>query len=139
MINSKMFQRFSMVLVAGSLAWVAKTAVIAATDGAEAGASSAITAILYLLGAVLMPAGLAGMAVALTAGRHLMLRVVAGVAGFLSAFITYSVLEAAAQSLTGDTDPAWLGEEVGILVTGVVLAAIGLLAAQRSQLRGQPT
>ena len=137
MTNTALLQRFSIVLAAGGLAWLAKMAVIAASDGADAGTSSAAASVFYLLGVALMPAGLAGVAVALAAGRHLVLRVVAGIAGFLSFFVSYVVLEGIAQSLVGDTGPTWLGDEVGILVTGIVLAATGLLVAQRSQLRSQ--
>jgi len=112
-------------------------AVIAASDGAEAGTGSAAATVFYLLGLALMPAGLAGVAVALVGGRHLALRVVAGIAGFLSFFASYVVLEGIAQAIVGHTRPTWLGEEVGILVTGVVLMTAGLLAAQRSKLRSQ--
>jgi hypothetical protein len=135
MTNTTLLQRFSIVLAAGGLAWLAKMAVIGATDGAEAGTGSAAATVFYLLGVALMPVGLAGVAAALAAGRHLVLRVVAGIAGFLSFFASYLVLEGIAQAIVGDTRPAWLGDEVGILVTGVVLMTAGLLAAQRSQLR----
>lgn len=133
MTNTRLFHRSSILLAAGGLAWLAKMAVIVATDGAETGTGSAAAAVFFLLGVALMPVGLAGVGAALAAGRHPLLRVVAGIAGFLSAFVCYSVLEGIAQSLVGDTDPTWIGEEIGILVTGVVLAATGLLAAQRSQ------
>lgn len=137
MTNTTLLQRFSIVLAAGGLAWLAKMAAIAATDGAEAGTGSAAATVSYLLGVALMPTGLAGVAVALAAGRHLVLRVVAGIAGFLSFFVSYVALEGIAQAIVGDTRPAWLGDEVGILVTGVVLMTAGLLAAQRAQLRSQ--
>ena len=84
-----------------------------------------------------MPAGLAGIAVALAAGRHLGVRVVAGTAGLLSFFLSYAVLEGTAQGIVGGSGPSWLGDEVGILVTGVLLMTTGLLVAQRSRLPGQ--
>jgi hypothetical protein len=139
MTNTTLLQRSSIVLAAGGFAWLTKMAVIAATDGAEAGTGSAAASVFYLLGVALMPAGLAGVAVALAAGRHLVLRVVAGIAGFLSFFASYAVLESIAQAIVGDTDPTWLGDEVGILLTGVVLMTAGLLAAQHSQPRTQTT
>jgi hypothetical protein len=139
MTNTTLLQRSSIVLAAGGLAWLAKMAVIAATDGAEGGTGSAVASVFYLLGVGLMPVGLAGVAVALAAGRHLVLRVVAGIAGFLSFFVSYVVLEGIAKAIVGDTGPTWLGDEVGILVTGGVLMTAGLLAAQRAQLRSQTT
>lgn len=135
--NTQLLHRSSIVLAAGGLAWLAKMAVIGATDGAEAGTGSAAASIFYLLGVALMPAGLAGVAVAFVGGRHLVVRVVAGMAGFLSAFVSYALLESIAQGLVGDTDPTWIGDEIGIFVTGLVLATTGLLAAQRAQRHGE--
>lgn len=107
---------------------------IAATDGAEAGAGSAAAAVLYVLGVALMAVGLAGVAAALAAGRHLLLRVACGIGGLLSFFVSYTVLDGIAKALVGDAGPAWLSDEAGILVTGGMLAAAGLLNVQRAQL-----
>ena len=124
---SPLLVRASAVLAAGGLAWLAKMAVIAATDGAEDGAADTITSIFYLSGVLLMAAGLAGIAVALTAGRPLVVRIVAGVVGFISWAVIYALIESIAKAIAGDAGPEWFPEEVGILATGAVLMTVGLL------------
>ena len=119
-----------MILAAGGLAWVAKIAVIAASDGAETGSAETLAGVLYLSGVACMAIGLAGVGVALTTGRHVVLRILAGIGGFLSFFVAYVAIESVAKGLAGDAGPAWFGDEVGILATGAALAATGLLAAR---------
>lgn len=130
-VPTSFLARAALVLAAGGFAWLAKMAVITVTDGAVSGAGSAAASVFYVLGVALMAAGLAAVAVALTAGRHAALRVVAGVVGFLSFFVTYVVLESIAQAIAGDAGPSWMEDEVGILATGTALMTAGLLIARR--------
>ena len=130
MTNNISLHRSSMILAGGGLAWVAKIAVIAASDGAETGFASTLAAILYLLGVAGMAAGLCALAVSLSAGRPVAVRVLAGVAGFVSFFAAYVAIESVAKGIAGDSGPAWFGDEVGILATGALLAAAGLYAAR---------
>lgn len=134
-VPTSLLARAALVLAAGGFAWLAKMAVITATDGAVDGAASSTAGVFYLMGVALMAAGLAGVAVALTAGRHVALRVAAGVAGFTSFFVIYVMLESIAQAVAGDAGPSWMADEVGILATGAALMAAGLLIARRATVR----
>lgn len=125
--SSKLFRLSAAALAAGGLCWVAKFVVIAATDGALSGLPDTVTALLYFAAVALMVSGLAGLGVALTSGRHLVLRIVGFAGGVVTWVLSYLVIEGIAQAVAGDTDPAWLGEEVGIVATGAVLMTVGVL------------
>ncbi len=125
--SSKSFRLAAAVLAAGGLCWVLKFIVIAASDGARAGTPATLTNLLYLAAVTLMALGMAGLAVALLSGRHLVWRVLGAVGGVVAWALTYSVTEAIAQAIVGDTDPVWLGEEIGIVATGAILMTVGLL------------
>ena len=74
--------------------------------------------------------GLAGLGVSLLSGRHPALRAIAAVAGLALWAVTYSVIEGVAQSIVGDTEPVWLGDEIGIVATGALLMTVGLLLSR---------
>lgn len=133
--SSKLLRPSAAVLAAGGLCWVAKFVVIAATDGALSGMPATITSVLYITAVSLMVLGMVGLGVAFTAGRHLVLRVLAGVGGLVGWVLSYIVIEMIAQGIVGDTNPAWLGEEIGIVATGAVLMTVGLLVARPSTVR----
>jgi len=128
--SSKLFRLSAAALAAGGFCWVAKFVVIAATDGAVSGTPEAATPILYISAVTLMALGMASLGVALLAGRHVALRVAGAVGGLVAWAISYQVIEGIAMAIVGDTDPAWLGEEIGIVATGAVLMTIGLLLAR---------
>jgi hypothetical protein len=130
--HTPLLVRGGAVLAAGGLSWLTKMAVIAATDGAEKGTGDALASVFYLGGFALMAAGLATVAVALTAGRHVVLRAAAGIAGLVSFFFAYVAIEGVAKSINGDAGPTWFPDEVGILATGAVMAAAGMLLIRRS-------
>lgn len=134
-IATSFLARAAAVLAAGGGAWLAKMAVIAATDGAVSGAGSTAASVFYLLGVALMAAGLAAVAVALTAGRNVVIRAAAGVVGLVSFFVVYVVVENIAKAIAGNAGPSWLEDEVGILATGAVLMTAGLLIARRATVR----
>ncbi len=128
--STKLFRVSAGVLAAGGFCWVLKFVVIAATDGATSGTADSLTAILYLAAVALMAFGLAGLGVAVLAGRHPVLRALGGVAGLVLWAVSYQVIEGIAKAVVGETDPAWVGEEVGIVLTGAVLMTVGLLLAR---------
>jgi hypothetical protein len=128
--TSKLFRLSAASLAAGGLSWVVKFVVIAATDGAVSGMPDMATSILYITAVTLMALGLAGLGVALMAGRHVVLRVLGAIGGLVTWVLSYMVIEGIAQGIVGDTDPAWLGEEIGIVATGAILMAVGLLLAR---------
>ena len=136
--SSKLFRTSAAVISVGGLCWVIKFVVIAATDGALTGAPDAVTGVLYLAGVALMALGLAGLGVAVLSGRHPLVRVLAAAGGLVLWAVSYTVIEGVAQSIVGDTEPVWLGEEIGILLTGAVLMTLGLLMVRRRSGRRQP-
>jgi hypothetical protein len=130
--SSKLFRLSAAALAAGGFCWVVKFVVIAATDGAVSGMPDTATSILYITAVTLMAAGLAGLGVALLAGRHVLLRVLGAVGGLVAWVLSYMVIEGVAQAIVGDTDPVWLGDEIGIVATGAILMTVGLLLARSS-------
>jgi len=133
--SSKHFRLSAAVLAAGGFCWVVKFVVIAATDGAASGMPDTATAILYMSAVALMALGMSSLFVALLSGRHIALRVVGAVGGLVAWAISYMVIEGVAMAIVGDTDPVWLGEEIGIVATGAVLMTVGLLLARPSTSR----
>ncbi|WP_332666579.1 hypothetical protein [Aeromicrobium sp.] len=130
--SSKLYRLSAAVLAAGGFCWVVKFVVIAASDGAVSGMPNTATAILYISAVALMALGMAGLGVALLSGRHVTLRILGAVAGLVAWVVSYMVIEGIAMAIVGDTDPAWLGEEIGIVATGAVLMTVGLLLSRRA-------
>jgi len=113
------------LVTAGGVAWLAKLAVIAGTDGrvTDTGAAAAF----FVLGAILLAAGGGCVALRLLRPRR---RLAAGVAlalGPVLFFVSFTLLDGLAQAVVGSAGPAWLEDEVGILATGAVWLAIGLV------------
>jgi hypothetical protein len=131
--STKLYRLAAAVLAAGGFCWVAKFVVIAATDGATSGAPDTITSILYITAVSLMVLGLVGLGVAVTAGRHVALRILGGVAGLVTWVVSYMVVDAVAKAIAGDSGPSWLEDEVGIVATGAILMTVGLLLARSKQ------
>ncbi|HKX69557.1 MAG TPA: hypothetical protein VJN29_20250 [Intrasporangium sp.] len=52
--------------------------------------------------------------------------------------VSYTLIEGVAQSIVGDTEPVWLGEEIGIVGTGALLMTVGLLLVRPRAPRRQP-
>lgn len=136
--SSKHFRLSAAVLAAGGFCWVVKFVVIAATDGAVSGTTDLVTAVLYMSAVALMALGMASLGVALLAGRHIALRVAGALGGLLAWALSYMAIEGIAMGIVGDTDPVWLGEEIGIVATGAVLMTLGLLLARPSSARLHP-
>jgi len=133
--SSKLFRLSAAVLAAGGFCWVVKFVVIAASDGAVSGMPDTATSILYISAVALMALGLASLGVALLSGRHVALQVLGAFGGLVAWVLSYMVIEGIAKAIVGDTDPVWLGEEIGIVATGAVLMTVGLLLARPSATR----
>lgn len=129
--SSKLFRLAAAALAAGGFCWVVKFVVIAATDGAVSGTPDLAAAVLYITAVILMAAGMAGLGFALLSGRHVGLGVAGAVVGLVTWVLSYMVIEGIAQAIVGDTDPVWLGDEIGIVATGAVLMTVGLLLLRR--------
>ncbi|WP_423852883.1 hypothetical protein [Aeromicrobium sp.] len=124
-------------MAAGGFCWVVKFVVIAATDGAVSGMPDTAASVLWITAVILMAMGVSGLFVALLVGRHVLLRVLGAIGGLVAWVLSYVVIEGFTQALVGDTDPAWLGDEIGIVSTGAVLMTVGLLIARPRSARNE--
>ena len=117
----------ALAAAAGGAAWIVKFAVIAAAGGDPA---DALTSVLYVGGIVLMAVGAATLTLRLARGR--VLTALAALLAPFAFFASFVVLDGIAQALAGDVSPVWLGDEVGIVLTGAVWLIIGLWAVRDS-------
>ena len=116
----------ALLAAAGGAAWLAKFAVIVATDGAVDNEGAA--AIFFIAGAALMAIGAATLTLRLARGR---LSTAAAViaAPFLWG-LSFMILDPIAQGAVGDAGPSWLQDESAIALTGVVWLLVGLASVR---------
>ena len=100
--------------------WYTKFAVLSATDGDW----SPLVGTLWTVGMVSFLAAAAATAVALLRGRHVALRIIAGVVAVPIAFTLFSFLGEGVKSVYDGDE--WFHDEVELLVTGAVTALLGL-------------
>ena len=131
MTNS--IRTFGIIAAAGGAAWVTKFLVIAATGGAETGIADTATAVLYILAVLLMAIGAACVTLRAARGRGKLATVAAFVAAPFLFILSYMLLDAIAKPLVGDAGPSWLGDEAGIVLTGVVWLATGLASTRNGE------
>lgn len=116
--------------IAGGAAWLAKLVVIAATDGEVT--DTGLAAVFFIGGVILLIAGAATVSLRIARGRGR----VAHVAGYVAApvvFIaSFLLLEPLGKAVVGDAGPAWLGEEAGIGLVGIVWLAVGIASRRRA-------
>lgn len=118
----------ALLAATGGAAWLAKLAVIAATDGAttDTGAAAAF----YLLGLALLAIGSAAVGLRVAAGRHLAVRIFAVALSPALFFVSFMLLDSIAKLLVGDAGPVWLQDEAGIGLTAAFWLVTGLLLAR---------
>lgn len=117
--------------VAGGIAWLAKLAVIVATDGRTDDEGAA--AVFYLTGFVLLALGSTAVG-ALVAGDRSRAVLIAGVVPSPLLFIaSFALLQAVGQAIVGDRGPAFVLDEIGILLTALCWLAIGLAVTNRGR------
>lgn len=117
----------SLAVALGGFSWLAKVAVIVATDGEVNDEGAA--AFFYILGVALMALGATAIGV-LLAGRRS--RLILGMAVALSPIlfvVSFAILDGIAKPLVGDRGPAYWEDEAGILATALawLMLGIGLL------------
>ena len=117
-----------LLALGAGVAWGAKVALIAANGGSND--SEGPVAALYFAGVALLLAAGAALGVAVTAGRPVWLRALAGVAGVVAVLLVYgAVLDPLGKAAVGDAGPSWLPDEAGILLmaaAALVVAAVML-------------
>lgn len=118
------------LLLAGAGSWLAKFAVVFATESDD----GALVSLLWAAGFFLMLFGAASLAVWLTARLHVVLRIIAALVGGLVFFLSMNVIDSVAKSILGDVGPTSIQEEWGILAAAILWLCIGLGAGalQRS-------
>ena len=119
------------LLVSGGLAWLAKIAVIVAKDGRELDTGAA--AWLMRLGLVCLFVGVTGVGLWLARRYGTAARAVAVFLSPVALAASLLGLGTAAVSVLGTRGPAYLREEIGIVVGAVAWLAVGawLLSATR--------
>lgn len=119
-------------LVVGGVAWILKLWVIVATDGrvVATGAAGAF----FSIGFFSLLVGSTGLGVRLTINQEPALRVGAAVGALLAFFISFAIFSgvgyailAVGGAIAGISPPAYLLEEMGILVSAVVWLLIGAM------------
>lgn len=130
MITQRTLHVTAVIAAAGGAAWLAKMAVITASDGATGGTSEAAAAVLYLLGVLLLAAGASAVTLRLARGRGRAATAVAVLASPVVFWASFMLLEAVAKAVVGDTGPSWLKDEAGILLTGAVWLSVGAAAVR---------
>lgn len=114
----------SVAAALGGLSWLAKVAVIIATDGEVTDEGAA--AFFYLLGVALMVIGSTAVG-AMLAGRRMQLMLVMAIAlSPIIFFISYAILDGIAKPMVGDRGPAYAEDEAGILMTGLAWLILGV-------------
>lgn len=122
------------LLIAGSLAWLVKLVVIAATD-AHVNDVPAV-GVFYLLGVALLVLG--SPAVGLTLARHarVVVRVAMAILSPALVVASFALVDGLAKPALEGSGPAWIHEEWGILGTAVLWLAVGARLARDNSLKG---
>lgn len=115
--------------VAGAVAWIAKLAVLAATDGAE----STAVATLYVAGLILLAVGSIGIVLQLLDRRPFWLRVVTGVLAPAAFIVVFLFLDGVLVPLTEDHVADWAKAEAGVLAAAVIWLAAGTWALRSTR------
>lgn len=131
MSHHRLHHLASAAATAGGLAWLAKIAVIAGTDGRVT--STGAAAVCFLAGLALLAVGGAALTLPLARRGGRIATAGALVLAPVVFWASFTALDPAAQAVAGDAGPAWLADEVGIAVTGAAWLIVGLLG-----LRGRP-
>ena len=117
-----------MLLAAGGISLLLKLLVIFITDGETT--ATGLAAVFLLAGAVLLVTGFGALAWWLVRTRHVGVRIVAAVAGVLSFFVLFSILDTIGKNFAADT--SYWQDEIGILLTAILALGLAAFPATRS-------
>lgn len=118
------------LVLAGAVAWLAKLAVIVATETTDGNIG---TTAFFLAGFFLLLLGAGALGVWLTRKLHVAVRIVAGVIGAAVFFVSMNLIDTGAKSILETVGPDYIREEWGILAAAIVWLLVGLGAVQRSR------
>jgi hypothetical protein len=118
------------VFAVGGALWVLKVAFIALNDALDRDVDALPVPVFYLGAILLMVVGATAVGIALVRNSPWWVQVLAAVAGVIGLFVLYSVLDAVLKGAFGDAGPSWLRDELGIVATGAVCLAGGVLVGR---------
>ena len=119
------------VFAIGGALWVLKVVFITANDLAGRATDSMPVPALYLSAVLLMAVGATAVGIALLRRFPWWAQLLGAVAAVVALFVLYTVLDAILKASFEGVGPSWLHEELGILATGAICLAGGLLLARR--------
>ena len=124
MTRERWIQIGSIAAALGGLSWLAKVAIIIATEGKVNDEGAA--ALFYILGVALMSVGSTAGGVRLANRRSSLLLIGAVVLSPVVFFVSSSVLDGIAQPLLENRGPAYWEDEAGIVVTALIWLLLGI-------------
>lgn len=124
MTRERWIQIGSIAAALGGLSWLAKIAIIIATEGKVNDEGAA--ALFYILGVALMAIGSTAVGVRLANRRSSLLLIGAVVLSPVVFFVSSSVLDGNAKPLLENRGPAYWEDEAGIVVTALIWLLLGI-------------
>ena len=119
------------VFAAGGALWILKVVFITANDLTGRATDSMPVPALYLSAVLLMAVGATAVGIAMLRRFPWWAQLLGAVAAVVALFVLYTVLDAILKPTFEGVGPSWLHEELGILATGAICLAGGLLLARR--------
>ena len=115
------------VFAAGGALWVLKVVFIALYDLIDRDVDAMPVPVLYLSAVIAMAVGATAVGIALLRRFSWWVQLLGAVAAVVALFVLYTVLDEVLKSAFEGVGPSWLYEELGILVTGAICLAVGVL------------
>jgi hypothetical protein len=115
----------------GGALWVLKVVFIALNDAMDRNVDAFPVPLFYIGALLFMVLGATGVGIAFVRNSVWWVQLLCAVAGVIGFFLLYAVLDGVLKAAFGDAGPSWLEDELGIVSTGAVCFAVGLLLARR--------
>ena len=115
------------VFALGGALWVLKVTLITANHllGRDGDASG--VPVLYVAAVTLLALGATAVGAALARRRPWWAQLLAAACAIPALILVYSVVDAVLKGIFGDAGPSWLADELGIVATGALCLAVGVL------------
>jgi TRAP-type uncharacterized transport system fused permease subunit len=127
------------VFALGGALWVLKVTLITANHllGRDVDASG--VPVLYVAAVTLLALGATAVGAALARRRPWWAQVLAAACAIPALILVYSVVDAVLKGIFGDAGPSWLADELGIVATGALCLAVGVLLGRTAGSPGHST
>jgi hypothetical protein len=110
----------------GGMLWVLKVVTVTLNDVAGRSTDSMPVPVLYLSAVLAMAIGVTAVGIAVLRRFAWWAQLLGAVVAFFALFVLYAVLDETLKSAFEGVGPSWLHEELGIVATGTICAAVGL-------------